>query len=241
MILAGGRSRACRFRLAGRAGRPSRGCSGIPGERFDASARCCHEPPAVSRAQLGSAEHSLITATPPPRRRFACATHGSRAATRSSAQTAPYAACQRALQPGGVLIATSGRLARIADTPMPPCCLPPSMASVPTSAIPRRSPCYVCPCLREACTRKQCITSPLCSRCQGRRRIFFGTGPGGMAGVPGRRMESGPGSGLSEEPVRGVSRPRWSQGRSPIALPGPRPRCWRPVGRRCEGGRRWRR
>jgi hypothetical protein len=46
----------------------------------------------------------------------ACATPGSRAAIRSSAQTALYAACQRALQPGGVLIATSGRLARIADT-----------------------------------------------------------------------------------------------------------------------------
>src|SRR5215472_18665803 len=44
---------------------------------------------------------------------------------------------------------------------MPPCCLPSSMASVPTSAIPRRSPCYVCPCLREACTRKQCITAVL--------------------------------------------------------------------------------
>jgi len=112
-------------------------------------------------AGLSSAARStsLITATPPPRRRFACATPGSRAATRSSAQTALYAACQRALQPGGVLIATSGRLARIADTPMPPCCLPPSMASVPTSAIPRRSPCSACPCLREACTRKQCITA----------------------------------------------------------------------------------
>jgi len=36
--------------------------------------------------------------------------------------------------------------------------LPPSMASVPTSAIPRRSPCSACPCLREARTRKQCIT-----------------------------------------------------------------------------------
>ena len=112
MILAGGRGRACRVsaRWHWRAGRPSHGCSGIPGERFDAGAQCCHEPPAVSRAQLGSAEHSLITATPPPRRRFACATPGSRAATRSSAQTALYAACQRALQPGGVLIATSGRL-----------------------------------------------------------------------------------------------------------------------------------
>jgi hypothetical protein len=110
-------------------------------------------------AGLSSAARStsLITVTPPPRRRFACATPGSRAATRSSAQTALYAACQRALQPGGVLTATSGRLPRIADTPVPPCCLPPSMASVPTSAIPRRSPCYACPCLREACTRKQCI------------------------------------------------------------------------------------
>ena len=136
-----------------------------PGERFDTSAQCCHEPPAVSRAQLGSAEHSLITATPPPRRRFACATPGSRAATRSSAQTALYAARQRALQPGGVLIATSGRLARIADTPTPPCCLPPSMASVPTSAIPRRSPCYACPRLREARTRKQCNKAG--------RRAFF--------------------------------------------------------------------
>jgi hypothetical protein len=27
------------------------------GQRFDAGAQCCHEPPAVSRAQLGSAEH----------------------------------------------------------------------------------------------------------------------------------------------------------------------------------------
>ncbi len=80
--------------------------------------------------------------------------------------TALYAACQRALQPGGVLIATSGRLARIADTPMPPCCPPPSMASVPTSAIPRRSPCYACPYLREACTRKQCITA-------GRRAVIY--------------------------------------------------------------------
>jgi len=57
------------------------------------------------------------------------------------------------VQPGGVLTATSGRLPRIADTPMPPCCLPPSMASVPTSAIPRRSPCSACPRLREARTR----------------------------------------------------------------------------------------
>ncbi len=166
MILAGGRGRACRVSARWRAGRPSRGCSGIPGERFDAGAQCCHEPPAVSRAQLTSAEHSLITATPPPRCRFACATPGSRAATRSSAQTALYAACQRALQPGGALIATSGRLARIADTPMPPCCLPPSIASVPTSAIPRRSPCYACPYLREACTRKQCITA-------GRRAVIY--------------------------------------------------------------------
>ena len=57
-------------------------------------------------AGLSSAARStsLITATPPPRRRFACATPGSRAATRSSAQTALYAACQRALQPGGMLI-----------------------------------------------------------------------------------------------------------------------------------------
>ena len=192
-----------------------------PRERFDAGARCCHEPPAVSRAQLGSAEHSLITATPPPRRRFACATPGSRAATRSSAQTALYAACQRALQPGGVLIATSGRLARIADTPMPPCCLPPSMASVPTSAIPRRSPCYVCPCLREACTRKQCITSPLCSRCQGRRRIFFGTGPGGMAGVPGRRMESGPGVACPKSRRSGCEPAALESGSFPDCPPGP--------------------
>ena len=128
----GGRpGRACRVSARWRAGRPSRGCSGIPGARFDTDAQCCHEPPAISRAQLGSAEHSLITATPPPRRRFACATPGSRAATRSSAQTALYAACRRALQPGGVLTATSGRLARIADTPTPPCCLPPSTAPCP--------------------------------------------------------------------------------------------------------------
>jgi hypothetical protein len=69
--------------------------------------------PRAAGRQPGSArhaEHSLITATPPPRRRFACATPGSRAATRSSAQTALYAACQPALQPGGVLTATSGRL-----------------------------------------------------------------------------------------------------------------------------------
>jgi hypothetical protein len=159
LILAGGRSRACRVSARWRAGRPSRGCSGIPGERFDAGAQCCHEPSAVSRAQLGTAEHSLITATPPPRRRFACATPGSRAATRPSAQTALYAACQRALQPGGVLTATSGRLPRIADTPVPPCRLPPSMASVPTSPSPRRSPSSACPCLREARTRKPCITA----------------------------------------------------------------------------------
>jgi hypothetical protein len=30
--------------------------------------------------------------------------------------------------------------------------------------------------------------------------------------------------------VRGVRRPRWSQGRSPVALPGPLLRCWRPGG-----------
>ena len=35
-----------------------------------------------------SAAAAKLTATPPPRRRFACATPGSRAATRSSAQTA---------------------------------------------------------------------------------------------------------------------------------------------------------
>jgi hypothetical protein len=156
LILAGGRGRACRVSARWRAGRPSRGCSGI-----SVSASTQARSVAMSRrpsAGLSSAARStsLITATPPPRRRFACATPGSRAATRSSAQTALYAACQRALQPGGVLTATSGRLAHSRHT-MPPCCLPPSMASVPTSAIPRRSPCYACPCLREACTRKQCL------------------------------------------------------------------------------------
>ena len=94
-------------------------------------------------------------------------TPGSRAATRPSAQTALYTASQRALQPGGMLIATSGRPARIADTPMPPCCLPPSKASVPTSAIPHRSLCYACPRLREARTRKQCITAALCAGARG--------------------------------------------------------------------------
>jgi len=123
VILTGGRGRACRVSARWRAGRPSRGCSGIPAERFDAGARS----DATSRRPstgLSSAARStsLITATPPPRRRFACATPGSTAATRSLARTALYAACQRAPQPGGVLTATSGRLPRIADTLMPLCC-----------------------------------------------------------------------------------------------------------------------
>ena len=47
--------------------------------------------------------------------------------------------------------------------------------------------------------------------------------------------------------ARSVSRPRWRQSRSPVALPGPwrwplrRPGARRPGGRRPGGGRRWRR
>ena len=59
-----------------------------PGERFDAGAGCCHEPPAVSRAQLGSAEHSLITATL-PRLRQLCRRAASSRAPRLAAGRRP--------------------------------------------------------------------------------------------------------------------------------------------------------
>jgi len=157
VILTGGRGRACRVSARWRAGRPSRGCSGIPGERFDAGAQCCHEPPAVSRAQLGSAEHFTD--------------HGNSAA-------APQVRVRHAWQHGGdPLIGSNGAVRGVAagaaagrrahcnlwSAPAhrrhtyATVLLPPSMASVPTSAIPRRSSCSVCPCLREACTRKQCL------------------------------------------------------------------------------------
>jgi hypothetical protein len=40
--------------------------------------------------------------------------------------------------------------------------------------------------------------------------------------------------------ARGVSRPRWRQSRSPVALPGPLRWLCGPAGRRPAGGRRWR-
>ena len=114
-------------------------------------------PPAVSRAQLGSAEHFTD--------------HGNSAA-------APQVRVRHAWQHGGDPLigsngavrgvqagAAAGRRAHCNLWSAPAhrrhtyatVLLPPSMASVPTSATPRRSSCSACPCLREACTRKQCI------------------------------------------------------------------------------------
>ncbi len=39
----------------------------------------------------------------------------------AAGQPALYPACKRGPRPGGVLVVTSGRPARIADTPIPPC------------------------------------------------------------------------------------------------------------------------
>jgi hypothetical protein len=57
LILAGGLGWACRGFGALAGWTAFARMFWTPGERFDAGAQCCHEPPAVSRAQLGSAEH----------------------------------------------------------------------------------------------------------------------------------------------------------------------------------------
>jgi hypothetical protein len=88
LILADGRGRACRVSARWRAGRPSRGCSGIPGERFDTGAQCCHEPPAASRGTV--------------RQRGALTDHGNSA-------TAPQVRVRHAWQQGGdPLIGSNG-------------------------------------------------------------------------------------------------------------------------------------
>ena len=73
--------------------------------------------------------------------------------------------------------------------------------------------------------RHSAITFPLCCCCQGLRRVFLDAGGfGGMFRLAGVAVV---GWGWAREwlvrraGVRGVSRPRWSQSRSPVALPGP--------------------
>ena len=49
-------------------------------------------------------------------------------------------------------------------TPMPLRCLPLSIASSPTSEIPRRSPCYACPACAKACAGKHCNQADIARR-----------------------------------------------------------------------------